>query len=492
MDQYTEETSENVLKAAINAILQQQSDGSVWIAALTGDPECISGDVQSMDHLKLKSISNKELKEAQERDPPIARIQRYLSLGRQLTKHDRDDANTEVKALMREWNLLLLGEDGILRRKCGNNLQIVLPQKYHAQVFKHLHHDLGHLGPERVTHLARQRFFWPKMQRDIEHYVTNVCRCIQQKKPTLPVREPLNNVTTSAPFELISVDFVHLERSSGGFEYLLVIMDHFTRYAQVYPTRNKSAKTAAEKIFNDFILRFGFPHRLHHDQGGEFENKIFYHLQQLCGITRSRTTPYHPQGNGQVERFNRTLLGMLRTLPESHKSHWKDHVNKMVYAYNVTKHDSTGYSPHFLLFGREPVLPIDYLFQERQRIVTSYSKYVQDWKDAMKQAYLVAKEKSTKACAQGKHQADKRARSSVLKARDQVLIRNMSPHVGPGKLRAYWEQDIYEVVKRQNEDSPVYTIKPRDKVGRLRTVHRNLLLTCPDLQPDEEQYRKLA
>ena len=236
---------------------------------------------------------------------------------------------------------------------------------------------------------------------------------------------------------------------------MLVIMDHFTRYAQVYPTRNKSAKTAAEKIFNDFILRFGFPHRLHHDQGGEFENKIFYHLQQLCGITRSRTTPCHPQGNGQVVRFNRTLLGMLRTLPESHKSHWKDHVNKMVYAYNVTKHDSTDYSPHFLLFGREPVLPIEYLFQERQRMVKSYSKYVQDWKDAMKQAYLVAKEKSTKACAQGKHQADKRARSSVLKAGDQVLIRNMSPHVGPGKLRTYWEQDIYEIVKRQNEDSPV-------------------------------------
>ena len=107
---------------------------------MTDNPECISGDVQGTDHLKLKSISNKELKEAQKSDPPIARVQRYLSLGRQLTKNDRYDESTEVKALMKEWNLLLLGEDGIVRRKCGNSLQIVLPQKYHARVFKHLHY----------------------------------------------------------------------------------------------------------------------------------------------------------------------------------------------------------------------------------------------------------------------------------------------------------------------------------------------------------------
>ena len=189
--------------------------------------------------------------------------------------------------------------------------------KYHAHVFKNLNYELGNFAPDRATHLARQRFFWPKMQKDIEHYVTEVCRCIQQKKPILPVRESLKSITTSAQF----VDFVHLERSSGGFEYLLVIMDQFTRYAKVYPTRNRSAKT---------------------------------------------------------ERFNRKLLGMLRTLLECHKSNWNEYVNKMFYAYNVIKHDTTGYSQHFLLFGREPVLPIDYLFEERQRVITSYSKYVED------------------------------------------------------------------------------------------------------------------
>ena len=133
------------------------------------------------------------------------------------------------------------------------------------------------------------------MQANIEFFIGNVCRCLKQRAPVTKTRALLQPIMTTSPFELVSIDFVHLEKSCGSYEYILVIVDHFTRYVQAYATRNKSA---ASKLYNDFILRFGFPHKIHHDQGGEFENKLFDRLQQLCDISHSQTTPYHPQGNG--------------------------------------------------------------------------------------------------------------------------------------------------------------------------------------------------
>lgn len=210
-----------------------------------------------------------------------------------------------------------------------------------------------------------------------------------------------------------------------------------------------------------------------------FENKLFWKLEQLSGIAHSRTTPYHPQGNGQVERMNRTLLNMLRTLPET-----------LIHAYNCTRHEATGYSPFLLLFGRAQRLPIDLMFNlpEKQER-TEYPAYVSKWKTAMQEAYNLASKSAQQAAKKGKRQSDKRVRPTVLSAGDRVLVRNLSPRGGPGKLRAFWEDEIHVVVSRKGPESPVYEITSESGGGKIRTLHRNLLLPCDYLPPESNIQR---
>ena len=213
--------------------------------------------------------------------------------------------------------------------------------------------------------------------------------------------------------------------------------------------------------------------------GGEFENRLFKRLEELSGVMHSRTTPYHPQGNGFVEKTNRTLLRMLRTLPEAHKHSWKDHVHKLIHAYNCTIHESTGYSPFFLLFGRSPRLPIDVIFDlEDETGGKSHAEYVTKWKSAMQEAYSLASKSATKSAMRGKRKYDKRMRSSALQVGDRVLVRNLTPRGGPGKLRSFWEDKIHVVVARKGGGSPVYDVRPESSQGPSRTLHRNLLLPC--------------
>ena len=331
------------------------------------------------------------------------------------------------------------------------------------------------------------------MHTQITEYVTQVCPCLKDRAPNIHTRAPLQNIASTMPLELISIDFLHLERSIGGYEYILVIVDNFTRFAQAYPTRNKEAKTAADKLFNDFFLRFGFSDKILLDQGKEFENKLFHQLEKLMGIKRLRTTPYHPQGNGQTERFNKTILSMLRTLSDKEKLNWKDALNKMTHAYNSSRNSATGYSPFFLMFGRKPKLPIDSMFDQAADKLPGSTPYVNKWYAEMIQAHRIASENSAKSRLLGKKQYDKKMHHIALETGDRVLIKNLAPRQGPHKLRSYWEDKVHVVVSRK-DDGPVYVVKPEVGTGRERTLHRNLLLPCNMLintdADDKSQNRK--
>lgn len=435
----------------------------------------------------IPSLSEDELGEKQRSDPAIHEVIVRIETGQAPPPSLREEL-PELPLLLRELNRLELC-NGVLYRKRQEGphiiYQLVLPQELRAVVFESLHNNMGHMGVERTVDLARARFYWPRMQMTIEKMIRLCERCVRRKSP--PERAaPLVNIKTSRPLELVCIDFLSLEADQSNTKDILVITDHFTKYAVAVPTPNQKAHTVAKSLWENFIGHYGFTERLHSDQGPDFESKTIKELCELTGMKKVRTTPYHPRGN-PVERFNRTLLQMLGTLSQHEKQQWKNFVKPLVHAYNCTKHETTGFSPYELMFGRQPRLPIDLAFGlPINTHKKTHSQYVSDLKSRLEESYKIATSHAQKNADRNKIRFDKRVTASPLEVGDRVLVRNVKLR-GKHKLANKWEDDVYVVLK-QAGDIPVYTVKPEGKDGPVRTLHRDLLLPCgflPSTVPDE-------
>ena len=164
--------------------------------------------------------------------------------------------------------------------------------------------------------------------------------------------------------QIVAVDILGpLPKGPTGNSYILVAMDYFTKWAEVYAVPNQEAATIVAKLTDEMFLRFSPPEQLHSDQGRQFESKLMADVCSLLRIRKSRITPYHPQSDGLVKRYNRTMLNMLATCTQDHPATWEDHLRGVCMAYNTSMHPTTGYSPFFLMFGREARLPVDVTFK---------------------------------------------------------------------------------------------------------------------------------
>ena len=446
--------------------------------------------IQDIEGLYIGKHTSRDWARIHHRDPTISQVVQHL----QGAKVQNFQHNEAFQSFLREKDKLVIVKGVLYRKRLCDNIikfQLVLPEEYRKAALQGCHDQVGHLGRDRTLELLRDRYFWPGMTKEASDYVAHCERCIRRKIP--PNRAPLINISSSFPLELVCIDYLSLESCKGGIEDILVVTDHFTKYAQAYPTKGQQATTVAKVLYDNFFMHYGFPAKLHSDQGRQFEGKVIAALCDLAGIEKTRTSPYHPMGNGLTERFNRTLINMLGTLDPNQKSDWKKYIPSLVHAYNCTRHDSTGFSPYELMFNRQPRLPVDLLLgSEPPQSSIAYSSFVDSMKQRLKYSYDLASQRSKDAQKSQKRIYDLRTRGNVLYPGDRILVRQVA-FQGKHKIADKWQDTVYVIVSQPNPDIPVYRVRP-EMVSDSRSdkvLHRNMLLPIGSIPCNHEKSGKI-
>lgn len=423
-----------------------------------------------------------DMKALQEADPIIGKALTFWKQGTPPNYEERRQLPKAVLVLLRQWDRLV-DREGVLYRRVfrpdgGEEIfQLVLPSALRDDVLRQMHQGHGHQGIDRTAELVRQRCYWPGLMSDVVQWCRECERC-QVAKNAQPVAQSfMGHLLASKPNEILAMDFTLLEPSRSGLENVLVMTDVFTKYTLAVPTRDQRAETVAQVLVTEWFCKFGVPARIHSDQGRSFESALIQQLCHLYQVEKSHTTPYHPAGNGQCERFNRTLHNLLRTLPNARKSDWASALPQLLYCYNTTPHQATGESPYFLMFGQEPRLPIDFLLGRNVSQETG-SGNVNDWvlehQTKLQVAFEGAREHLRVAANRRKQRHDSHVRDAPLGEGQLVYLRNYSLR-GRHKIQDLWSPVVYQVLKAPKAGGSVYTIAPIDDLSRVKHVHRSLL-----------------
>ena len=382
-------------------------------------------------------------------------------------KHQVPDAKCHIYATRQKdfvlWrNLLYLKITP--KRSNEDVLVFVVPGLKRQAAIDGCHRYLGHQGRDCTLSLLRERFWWLGMAQRMMLSIHNCEKCrIFEAKPLIPPMEP---ILCTEPLDLVHIDYVSMEVTMGVKEKpvvknVLVVEDHFTCYTQAYVTNNHTMRTTACVLYNEFFSVFGFPRRLMSDQVSEFTGQVISELCDLLGVTKIRMLPYHPQTNGAIERVHQTLRRMIAKMDPEKRAKWPSHLGPILIAYNVTRSLITGYSPYFLIFGHRPRLPVALLFptvrwDENSRTT---DEYVTSLYDKLKLALVLARDTAILEAQRQKQHYDCKAGAVELHPGDKVLVKLDAFKGQWQKLKNWWGDTLYTVVKHVVDGIPAHEVK---------------------------------
>jgi len=352
--------------------------------------------------------------------------------------------------------------------------QLVLPKACRDPVLQMAHAIpmAGHLGRKKTTERVLQRFFWPGVSKDVAEYCKNCPSCQKASSKHVAPAPLIPLPVIEEPFSRIALDIVGpLPRSRSGNRFVLVICDYATRYPEAIPLRSVDAEHVAEQLVQVFS-RVGIPQEIMSDQGSNFMSALLAEMYGLLKIQRLRTTPYHPQCNGLVERFNQTLKSMLRRSATKDGKDWDKLLPYLLFAYREVPQESTGFSPFELLYGRRVRGPLDVLketWEAKEKTDESVLSHLMLMRERLEKMSQLSQTNTRKAQQGQKTWYDKHARFRRFEPGERVLV--LLP-TDTSKFLAQWKGP-YPVVKRVSD--VLYEIDMIGTRKRHRVFHINML-----------------
>lgn len=373
--------------------------------------------------------NRQELQQLQEQDPDISPVLLWVqeSVSRPKSK-DVVFRSPATRSLWLMWDTLQL-TDGVLYTKAiDGKLCLVVPRVLRNDLLKMMHDNVlaGHLGYKKTLFRLRQRYYWYHMKGDVYTYVLKCHMCAANRRPSRKAKAALGDLRVGAPMDRVGVDLLGpFPVTPRGNKLIMVVQDYFTKWVEVFPISDGTAQTCATVLVNEFFSRFGLPLCLHSDQGRNFESDLFHEMCSLLNIKKTRTSPRHPACNGLVERFNSTLVKMIKSYMEGQQTHWDVNLGCLASAYRSTQHESTGFSPNLLMMGREVRLPAALLFGEPPSTNgNSFGEYVEQLRQDMERAHDLTRVHLQQAARRQKENYDVKLSTNSFKAGDLVWLLN--------------------------------------------------------------------
>ena len=420
---------------------------------------------------KAQMFSRSDLIREQNSDPDVSCL-----FARSVDESDvsRDPVcfYTKNDVLMRKWRPSDVPADD----EWAVKHQIVVPSSYRPHILS-LAHDTpmsGHLGINKTYQRILEHFYWPNLRKDVVEFCRSCHTCQMVGKPNQTLQKaPLQPIPAfEEPFSRVIIDCVGpLPKTKSGNQYLLTVMCASTRFPEAIPLRNISAKTIVKALIKFFTL-VGLPKSIQSDQGSNFMSGLFQQVMDELGIKQYRSSAYHPESQGALERFHQTLKNMIRSYCFDTNRDWDEGVHLLLFAVRESVQESLGFSPFELVFGHSVRGPLK-LFKEKllshDDVSLNLLQYVSDFRTKLSNACEMAKANLKSAQNSMKNRYDQNSVSRTFKPGDKVLA--LLPVPGRPLQARYFGP--YIVDKKMSDLN--YVLQTPDRRKQKQLCHINML-----------------